>query len=61
MLPFYFFFFDGFFWGVDLYARLCKANAHGTLCDDSENLEDDKYCTWAVNLFLDAETFLKLF
>lgn len=44
-----------------LHARLHKAAAHRTLCDDSENLEDDKCCTWAVTPFLDAETFLKPF
>lgn len=56
MLLFFSFFFLG-----ELYARLRKADAHGTLCDDSADLEDDKYCMWVVNLFLDAETLLKLF
>lgn len=50
-----------FFFLGELYARLRKVDARSTLCDDSADLEDDKCCMWVVNLFLDAETLLKLF
>lgn len=41
-VAFLIFFFGGFFLG-ELYARLHKAEAHSTLCDDSGDLKDDKY------------------
>lgn len=49
-----FFFLRLFFLG-ELYARLHKEDVQSTSCDDSENLEDDKYCTWVVDLFLDMK------